>query len=69
MSQKHTSTTISKIYKSRNILLNILEKRGFDTSEYKNFGINEIQLMFNNKQLDMLIEDKNKKKYTLNITL
>ncbi len=62
MSQKHTSTTISKIYKSRNILLNILEKRGFDTSEYKNFGINEIQHMFNNKQLDMLMEDKNKKK-------
>ena len=62
MSQKHTSTTVSKIYKSRNILLNILEKRGFDVSEYKHFGINEIQLMFNNKQLDMLMEDKNKKK-------
>jgi DNA-directed RNA polymerase subunit H (RpoH/RPB5) len=62
MSQKHTSTTVSKIYKSRNILLSILEKRGFDISEYKNFGINEIQIMFNNKQLDMLMENKNKKK-------
>lgn len=62
MSQKHTSTTVSKIYKSRNILLNILERRGFDISEYKNFGINEVQIMFNNKQLDMLMENKNKRK-------
>ena len=62
MSQKHTSTTISKLHKSRKILLSILEKRGFNTDEYKNSGINEIQIMFNNKQLDMLLEDKNKNK-------
>ena len=62
MSQKHTSTTISKLHKSRKILLSILEKRGFNTDEYKNSGINEIQIMFNNKKLDMLLEDKNKNK-------
>ena len=58
--QKQTSFTVSKIYKSRKILLTILEKRGFDISDYNNFGINEIQAMYVNKQLDMLLSKKNK---------
>tara|TARA_B100000795_G_scaffold82696_1_gene59930 strand:+ start:1202 stop:1864 length:663 start_codon:yes stop_codon:yes gene_type:complete len=63
--QKQTSFTVSKIYKSRKNLLDILEKRGFDVSDYINFGINEIQAMYLNKQLDMLLKDKsnNKKIY------
>jgi len=60
--QKQTSFTVSKIYKSRKNLLNILEKRGFDISDYNNFGINEIQAMYANKQLDMLLTEKNEKK-------
>jgi DNA-directed RNA polymerase subunit H (RpoH/RPB5) len=59
--QKQTSFTVSKIYKSRKHLLDILEKRGFDVSEYSNFGINEIQAMYLNKQLDMLLKKKDKK--------
>jgi len=57
--QKQTSFTVSKIYKSRKNLLTILEKRGFDISDYNNFGINEIQAMYVNKQLDMLLSKKN----------
>tara|TARA_X000000368_G_scaffold415866_1_gene408511 strand:- start:170 stop:829 length:660 start_codon:yes stop_codon:yes gene_type:complete len=60
--QKQTSFTVSKIYKSRKNLLTILEKRGFDISDYNNFGINEIQTMYVNKQLDMLLSNKNGKK-------
>jgi DNA-directed RNA polymerase subunit H len=63
-SQKNSSSSfISKLHKSRGILLDILERRGFVTEDYKYFGISEIQMMFNNKQLDMLLENqKNKKK-------
>jgi len=62
-SQKSSSSSfISKLHKSRGILLDILEKRGFVTDDYKFFGISEIQIMFNNKQLDMLLTNpKNKK--------
>jgi DNA-directed RNA polymerase subunit H (RpoH/RPB5) len=60
--KKHTSSTISNIYKSRKILLNILEKRGFIIEDYNNFGINEIQIMSLNNQLDMLLNNKDNKK-------
>lgn len=60
--KKHTSSTISKIFKSRKILLNILEKRGFIIEDYNNFGINEIQIMSLNNQLDMLLTNKSGKK-------
>lgn len=53
------STTISKIFKSRNILLDLFEKRGFDISQYKNFTINEIHILYTNEQLDMLLENNN----------
>jgi DNA-directed RNA polymerase subunit H (RpoH/RPB5) len=63
-SQKGSNSSfISELFKSRGILLDILESRGFITDDYKYFGISEIQMMFNNKQLDMLLTNpKNKKK-------
>ena len=62
--QKNSSSSfIAKLHKSRGILLDILARRGIVTEDYKYFGISEIQMMFNNKQLDMLLENpKNKKK-------
>jgi DNA-directed RNA polymerase subunit H len=54
-SQKISSQFISKLYKSRNILLKILNKRGFQIDDYKFFGISEMQMLYNNKQLDMLL--------------
>ena len=49
------SNIITQLYKSRNILLNLLEKQGYEVEDYKNFSLNEIRIMYTNKQLDMLI--------------
>ena len=51
------SSLISKIYRSRNVILEILsKKRGFDVSDYSSFSINDIHTMYTNKQLDMVFE-------------
>ena len=52
-----SSDSISKIYKSRGIILKQLEERGFDTSDYNNFTINEISIMNKNDTLDMLLKN------------
>ena len=56
-SKKNSSSFVAKLHKSRKILLDILEKRGFETEDYKYFGISEVQILFNNKQMDMLLEN------------
>ena len=66
MSQKATnSETIANIFNSRKIILELAGRRGFNTEEYDNFSINEIGILYTNKQLDMLIkhEETNKKIY------
>ena len=55
---KQNSTTVSKIYNSRLIILKQLESRGFNTEEWNNFSINDVQVMYNNKQLDILLNHK-----------
>ena len=55
MSKKASnSQTISKIYSSRKIMLDLAKERGFDTTDYENFTINEIQILTTNKQLDVI---------------
>ena len=61
-SQKNSSSFVAKLYKSRKILLDILERRGFETEDYKYFGISEIQILFNNKQMDMILENPTTKR-------
>ena len=51
------SPIISKVYKSRIILLEILKTRGFDIDDWSGFSVTEIQTLYNNKQLDMLLEN------------
>ena len=47
-----TSTeTIKNIYKSRNILIEILQNRDFNVDDYNEFSINEINIMVSNNQL------------------
>lgn len=41
---------------SRGILLDMLEKRGYDTDKYRDYSINEIRLMNDNDTLDMVLE-------------
>lgn len=65
MSRKtQQSLLISEVYKSRRNILDIMEKQNFDVSEYSNFSINEVNTMFNNDQMDMILEnDKDRKIY------
>lgn len=53
------SNRILSIYKSRNTILELLSYRGYDISEYGQFSINEIDAMYTNSQLDMLVKEKN----------
>jgi DNA-directed RNA polymerase subunit H (RpoH/RPB5) len=50
------STRVNKIYKSRHVLLEQLEDRGYNIDDYNHFSINEIDAMFVNNQLDMLVK-------------
>ena len=60
------SPIISKIYKSRNIILAILKSRGYKTEDYEGFSVNDIHTMFANHQLDMFMEHKVKGKIYVN---
>jgi DNA-directed RNA polymerase subunit H (RpoH/RPB5) len=54
-SQTISSSTVSSIFKSRNTLLQLLRSQGFDVDEYTEYGVNEVQTMYDNDQLDMLL--------------
>ena len=56
MATQNTSSLISSVYKSRKTLLDLMRKQGYNVAEYDNFSINEVNAMFQNKQLDMLLE-------------
>jgi len=42
--------------------LEILKSRGFDIDDWTGFSVTEIQTLFNNKQMDMLLENPTTKK-------
>ena len=50
-----SNNRILSIYKSRTNILKLLEKQGHNISDYSEFSINEIDTMYTNKQLDMLM--------------
>ena len=56
-SQNHSSL-ISSIYKARKTILDLMDKQGYNVSDYNNFSINEVNSMKQNNQLDMLLEKK-----------
>lgn len=49
-----TNTRILSVYKSRNTILEQLDKQGFNINDYQGFSINEVNSMIVNDQLDML---------------
>jgi len=59
MATNNISSIISSIYISRKNILDLMEKQDYNVADYKNFTINEVNTMFQNNQLDMLLE-KNK---------
>lgn len=58
MASQNLSSLISSIYKSRKIVLNLMERQGYAIEDYNNFSINEVNTMKINNQLDMLLEKK-----------
>ena len=56
------NNNILLVFKSRNIILDILEERGYNTENYKGFSLNEITELVKNNTLDMLVESKDNKK-------
>ena len=59
MATNNSSSLISSIYKSRNILLELMESQGYNINDNFEFSVNEINAMFSNKQLDMILEKNN----------
>jgi DNA-directed RNA polymerase subunit H len=59
MATQNISSIISSVFTSRKNLLNLMERQGYNVSDYKNFSINEINTMYQNNQLDMLLEKTN----------
>lgn len=51
-----SSSYILEVYNSRNTILELLKHEEYDVSDYSNFSINEINTMYSNNQLDMLVE-------------
>ena len=56
-SQNHSSL-ISSVYKARKIILELMDKQGYNINDYANFSINEVNSMKQNNQLDILLEKK-----------
>jgi DNA-directed RNA polymerase subunit H (RpoH/RPB5) len=60
MSTTNTSSSglITSIYNSRKVILNLMERQGYNIEGYDNFSINEVNAMKQHNQLDMLLEKK-----------
>jgi len=50
------SNHIQSVYNSRKNILSYMNYQSFNIEDYSNFSINEVYTMFQNKQLDMLLE-------------
>jgi DNA-directed RNA polymerase subunit H len=58
MTSQNLSNLTSLIYKSRKNVLELMEKQGYNTNDYSNFSITEVNSMKQNNQLDILLEKK-----------
>jgi DNA-directed RNA polymerase subunit H (RpoH/RPB5) len=56
MTTQNLSSQISSIYTSRNVVLNLMKRQGYNVDDYNNFSVNEVNTMKQNNQLDMLLE-------------
>ena len=60
MASQNTSSLISQVYKSRTVILDLMEKQGYNVTDYNGFSVNEVNTMKLNNQLDMLLEKGSK---------
>jgi DNA-directed RNA polymerase subunit H len=58
MASQNSSILISHIYTSRKTILELMDKQGYNTNDYANFSVNEVNSMRQNNQLDMLLETR-----------
>ena len=58
MTSQNSSAIISTVFTSRNIILDLMGKQGYNIEDYANFSISEVNSMKQNNQLDMLLEKK-----------
>ena len=58
MTSQNSSALISTVYTSRNNILDLMGKQGYNIEDYANFSVNEVNSMKQNNQLDMLLEKK-----------
>ena len=58
MQNQNHSNLISSIYKARKTILELMDKQGYNVSDYNNFSVNEVNSMKQNNQMDMLLEKK-----------
>jgi DNA-directed RNA polymerase subunit H (RpoH/RPB5) len=54
----NTEPFVSRLYASRNILLDLLQRQGFEISEYTDFSIHELNTMYVNDQMDILLSKR-----------
>lgn len=50
------SGQIIEIYNSRKIIIDLLEAQKYDVSQYKDFGINDVNTLLKTSQMDMLLK-------------
>lgn len=60
MVNTNSTALITQIYNSRKNVLELMDKQGFNTADYSNFSINEINAMTQSNQLDMILSEKTK---------
>ena len=53
---QNTSNLISSIFKSRQTLVELMGKQGYDVSEYEQISMTETNAKYSNNQLDMLFD-------------
>jgi DNA-directed RNA polymerase subunit H (RpoH/RPB5) len=56
MSTQNTSNLTASVYKSRSVLLELMNMQGYNISDYSGFSVNEVNTMKTNNQLDMILE-------------
>ena len=52
---------ILRLFNSRKTLLNLLQLQGYNVIDHVDFSIQDVSIMFNNKQLDMLLSNEGTK--------
>jgi DNA-directed RNA polymerase subunit H (RpoH/RPB5) len=53
---QNSSNIISSIYKARQTIIALMKKLDYNVADYEHFSVNEVNTMFQNKQMDMLLE-------------